>query len=370
MICDRPLSVPSVTPLVSIIVNNFNYAPYLAAAIDSALHQTYSQVEVIVVDDGSTDRSKEVILNYGDRITPIFKANGGQASSFNTGFAAARGEMIIFLDSDDVLLPDIVADIVTCFQNHPQAVKVQYSLQVIDAQGNPKDEVHPSIDYHLPTDLQSHILKFYNYAWAPTSGNAFKAEILRQILPMPTEVHQIAADAYLNLITAVYGEVVPLRRIGGGYRVHGQNGFYFGRHEVDLAQLRRLILITAEIQTQQRELFQTLYQIDAKTLGKWDCGSFKNKAILLKLSPETYPFTDRLSILCWQGCIAILHNPVGWRAKVSHIVWFALVPFVSTPIAHILTNALLYPESRRLWLQQAKQRLRARWTMWAIRLIE
>jgi Glycosyl transferase family 2 len=357
MICDR---IPS-DPLVSIIVNNFNYATFIAAAIDSALHQTYPKIEVIVVDDGSTDRSKDVIIGYGDRVRPVFKTNGGQASSFNTGFAIAQGEIIIFLDSDDMLLPDIVADIVTTFQAHTQAVKVQYSLQVIDAFGTPKDEMHPSLDYNFPQDLQAHILNHYNYPWSPTSGNAFNAHTLRQILPMPVEVHQIAADAYLNLISAMYGEVVPLRRVGGWYRVHGQNGFYFGKQDINLAQLQRLILITAEIQTQQRQLFKNLYQIDVKTIGRWDSGTLRNKAILCKLSPETYPFKDQLHDLCWQGCVAVLQDAVGWRAKVTHALWFVSAPFVSVPVARFLTSVLLYPESRRRSLDQIKQRFKKLW---------
>src|SRR5687768_16888627 len=88
--------------LVSIIINNFNYADYLGAAIDSALRQEYAHLEVIVVDDGSSDRSQDVIASYASRITAIFKSNGGQASALNAGFAASWGDVILFLDSDDV----------------------------------------------------------------------------------------------------------------------------------------------------------------------------------------------------------------------------------------------------------------------------
>ena len=70
---------------VSIIISNYNYGRFLSAAIDSALAQTYQTVEVIVVDDGSTDNSREVIESYGDRITALFQKNGKQAAALNYG---------------------------------------------------------------------------------------------------------------------------------------------------------------------------------------------------------------------------------------------------------------------------------------------
>src|SRR5690606_12189934 len=87
---DSPDGLPV---LVSIIISSHNYERYLAEAIDSALAQDYPRVEVIVVDDGSTDGSRRIIEQYGDRIVPILKAQGGQCSCVNAGFAASRGEV-------------------------------------------------------------------------------------------------------------------------------------------------------------------------------------------------------------------------------------------------------------------------------------
>ena len=81
-----------VAPLVSIVINNYNYGRFVGSAIESALEQSYSNTEVIVVDDGSTDTSREVIASFGDRIGAVLKANGGQASAYNAGFAASKGD--------------------------------------------------------------------------------------------------------------------------------------------------------------------------------------------------------------------------------------------------------------------------------------
>src|SRR5215813_6060987 len=99
-------------PLASIIIDNYNYGRFLQGAIDSALQQTYTPLEVIVVDDGSTDNSREIIAGYGPRIIPVLKENGGQASAFNAGFRVSRGAVVFFLDSDDLLIPTAVENVV------------------------------------------------------------------------------------------------------------------------------------------------------------------------------------------------------------------------------------------------------------------
>src|SRR5688572_7501809 len=109
------------TPLVSILINNYNYGRFLRQAIDSALSQTYGNIEVVVVDDGSTDESREIVVNYGERVRPVLKDNGGQASAFNAGFAASRGELIALLDSDDLFVAEKIEKCVAAARKHPEA---------------------------------------------------------------------------------------------------------------------------------------------------------------------------------------------------------------------------------------------------------
>src|SRR5262245_21418742 len=121
-------------PTASIIINNYNYGPFLRATISSALNQTSSDVEIIVVDDGSLDDSREVIGAFGERVLPILKVNGGQASALNAGFRASRGDVIFFLDADDLLLPEAVARVTPLFTT-PDVVKAHWPLLIVDGEG-------------------------------------------------------------------------------------------------------------------------------------------------------------------------------------------------------------------------------------------
>src|SRR5438045_1296314 len=123
-------------PLATIIISSYNYARFLGECIDSALAQTWPNVEVIVVDDGSTDESRQILDSYGDRIRTIFKTNGGQASAANAGFAAASGDVIILLDADDLLLPEALTNIVPQFDADERISHVHAPMWEIDAVGN------------------------------------------------------------------------------------------------------------------------------------------------------------------------------------------------------------------------------------------
>src|SRR5262245_58814803 len=90
---------------VSVIIPNYNYGRFLREALDSALNQTLPPLEVIVVDDGSTDESPEILESYGDRIRVIRQKNQGVGIARNTGAEAARGELLAFLDADDYWFP-------------------------------------------------------------------------------------------------------------------------------------------------------------------------------------------------------------------------------------------------------------------------
>lgn len=99
-------------PIVSIIITNYNYSNYIAQSIDSALSQSYSRTEVIVIDDGSTDNSREICMRYGETIRYYFQKNKGLPKALNVALEKAKGEMICFLDADDYLKPNMIQTLI------------------------------------------------------------------------------------------------------------------------------------------------------------------------------------------------------------------------------------------------------------------
>ena len=172
-------------PAASVIVINYNYARFLPAAIESALAQSYPNTEVVVIDDGSTDDSRQVIAGYGDRVSAVLKENGGHTSAFNAGFAASRGEIVCFLDADDLLLPTALEQAASRLLDDPCIVKVHWPLWVIDEQGRRTGEIEPSRPLE-GGDLRELAIREGPavYKSAPTSGNAYSRTFLEKVFPL------------------------------------------------------------------------------------------------------------------------------------------------------------------------------------------
>jgi glycosyltransferase involved in cell wall biosynthesis len=213
------------TETVSIVVNNYNYGEFLSEAIDSALAQTYSPVEVVVVDDGSTDDSADVIAGYGDAITTRFQPNAGQASALNAGFAISRGEIVCFLDADDKLVPTAASEFVPLFRDH-SVVNVHWPLWQIDKQGRRSGRLVPSAELSDGDDHAAIIQRGpMVHVYAPTSGNAWSRRFLETVLPVPNR-YRISADLYLCTLSPLHGLIRRLTRPLGMYRTHGANAFW------------------------------------------------------------------------------------------------------------------------------------------------
>lgn len=133
-------------PKVSIVIPVFNGANFLAKAVDSALNQTYKNIEIIVIDDGSNDggNTKSVIEAYGNKIKAIYKVNGGCASALNAGIANMSGEYFSWLSHDDVYISDKIEKQIDLIQKSGDLTKIVYSgYKLIDEEDNEFATVDP-----------------------------------------------------------------------------------------------------------------------------------------------------------------------------------------------------------------------------------
>ncbi|AFY88743.1 glycosyltransferase family 2 protein [Chroococcidiopsis thermalis] len=234
-------------PLVSILINNYNYGQFLGEAIDSALNQTYSNVEVIVVDDGSTDNSPNVISGYGDRIISIFKENGGQASAFNVGFLASKGEIICILDSDDAFDRTKVEKILEIFQLNSDIGWCYHPLKLLDYSKN-------TVIRSDPDGISSHKVDFRQqvrqgklpYFVPATSGLCFQRSLLQQLLPMPVAQKISLGDHYIKFTALALSSGYFLNEDLAIQKVHENNAFTLDFFHGNKKQVEaRILTLTA-----------------------------------------------------------------------------------------------------------------------------
>lgn len=130
------VSIVMSLPKVSVVIPAYNKADLTVYAVESVLKQTYSNVEIIVIDDGSTDQTRDRLAAFGSRIKYVHKENGGACSARNAGIRLAQGDYVAFLDCDDLYADSKIQKCVDYLQRHPNAGLVHTDAYFIDAKGS------------------------------------------------------------------------------------------------------------------------------------------------------------------------------------------------------------------------------------------
>jgi glycosyltransferase involved in cell wall biosynthesis len=201
----------------SVIICNYNYGRYVAHAIESVLDQTYGDFELIVVDDGSTDESREVIGAFDDpRVKAIFKINGGQASAFNEGFAQSRGGWLAFLDSDDWWIPTRLERLNEYLQliGDGYAIVQHFLDEWDDGAVRRYRSLRPSGDV-WDDMIRTGQLDYF----VPTSALNFSRACADKIFPVPA-AFWYSADAFMMRTAVAYGKLFTIPEVLGYRRVH------------------------------------------------------------------------------------------------------------------------------------------------------
>lgn len=331
-------------PLVSIIINNYNYEAFIRDAIDSGLSQTYENVEVIVVDDGSTDSSRSIISSYGDRIIPVFQANGKQGAAFNNGFARSKGDIILFLDSDDYLFEHAVEKVVAAWQ--PDMSKVHYRLQVVDAEGKTLGPCYPPEKQSLATgEVWQDLFERGAYTGVSTSGNAIGRHALAQVTPIPYE-YRLTSDDYLSTLIPFYGKVGAVNEPLGAYRIHTSNqwalvdvsGDRFHRFVHHHTQSHKLIRQQAKAMD-----YQLPSDLEQRNPGYVWC-----RLASLRLGPQKHPIESdsSLRLMYWGIWSLWKYSDFNTKKRLIYTLWFIWVALAPLPGARVAIRWLYVPQSR------------------------
>lgn len=306
---------------LSIIINNYNYGRFVAQAVASALAIDWEGKEVIVVDDGSTDDSRQVVERFGDRITAIFTENGGQARAANIGFARSTGDVVIFLDADDVLLPSVGREVAAAWR--PEVAAVQYGMVYVDDELRPLGRVWPVYDERQTPELvRVSMHRTGDYPMSPTSASAWGRNFLELVLPLPTREDGLDwIDMYLGKLAPFFGDVVSLRSPQCLYRRHTGNesghasiAEYLGRYPRLLRQV------------------EVVHRLGDDFLLRRRCGcsmSFENEyyrklaLVAKRFFPERYP--TRVRALLWRYWRVVWQGDTSWRWKTALSAWSLMV---------------------------------------------
>lgn len=226
------------------IIDNYNYESYVVDAVESVLNQTVRFDEIIIVDDGSTDKSREIIQNkWGedDRIKIVLKPNGGQMSAFNAGFEACCGDLICFLDSDDVFHSGYLKKTLSFYRDHPDCDFAFCGYEKFDLVNE------TVIPYPNRPDLGITVVQVNEkrtFIGGPTSTLSMKRTLAQKILPYPyaDEWRSRADDVLIFGSSLVGAHKFSNTEILVRYRVHQENAWY-GKSFSATTRLKRELAI-------------------------------------------------------------------------------------------------------------------------------
>ncbi|MDF0493078.1 glycosyltransferase family 2 protein [Bradyrhizobium yuanmingense] len=324
-------------PTISVIITNYNYEEYVGHAIESVLSQTRLPDEIIVIDDGSTDSSPDIIRSYGDRVRAVLQSNEGIRSVTSTGYAISTGQIVMYLDADDLLYPAAVERVEKAFG--PGIAKVQFDLDVIDGNGRRLGRRMPDFSGGglSETELAREFSQTGTYRWPVTSGNAYSRNFLSQVMPVDPPV---SLDGVLNTISPLYGGIITISDPQGQYRVHQRNN---SRKNTG-GTIAFIPNFASRIGYRKQE-FNVLREHAARLGRVLPNGDFLDNELVFvnyrimarKLSLEDGGDHNRSLLDLWiKGMIAIGRGHFRPGATLKHAIWICSVTLLPAPLAQRL----------------------------------
>jgi glycosyltransferase involved in cell wall biosynthesis len=336
-------------PFVTALVDTYNHESFIEEAINSILQQDFpaSEMEILVVDDGSTDRTPELVRKFGPRIRLLRKANGGQASAFNAGIIEAQGQIVAFLDGDDWWTSNKVKRVAEVFTSNPEVGITGHSITEILLDGRRRIErLREDTRFQANSNEGARIFRTRKN-FLGTSRMTIRTELLKKILPVPVSL-VIQADEYLFTMAAALSQVLVLAEPLTFYRHHSANFFQLSAH--DPVKLRRKLEVfqaLSKVLSEQLQLQKIQPSVRKKIVGTVDLESTQLRLILDGGFPWETVYTELKTMF-------VLHHDASlWQ----HLFSCArLLPAVVMPAdtyyrwRHQLSRSAFYQTLRRKFL--------------------
>jgi glycosyltransferase involved in cell wall biosynthesis len=258
-------------PSVSVLIDTYNHERFIEHAITSVLEQDMpmDDVEIVIVDDGSTDRTPEIVRRFGSRVRLLQKTNGGQASAFNFALPQLRGEIISTLDGDDWWAPEKLRRVLDAMATNLDVGAVGHGFYEEYSDGRSHGLILPGQVYRLDLSTKQNAELFQRMAaFFGTSRLAIRKIVLDRILPVPEDL-TIEADEYIFTLAPALGPVMILNEPLCHYAIHADNLFQFGKFVPAKARRKMNVLaaLLKELPARLRQLGANEEIIDALFCG-------------------------------------------------------------------------------------------------------
>jgi glycosyltransferase involved in cell wall biosynthesis len=304
------MSIANSTPRVSVIIPAYNGDRYIAQAVESVISQTYRNWEIIVVDDGSTDDTRQVLQPYFDKIRYVYQQNQGVAAARNRGIQESRCELIAFLDQDDFFLSDKLAAQIALFDAQPSLGIVNSGWRIVREQGESIFDVTPW-EYLPQLDLKTWIV----YMPLLPSAMMFSRQWLERVGGFDSQYDSVD-DADLILRLALSGcEAAWLPQVTVCYRQHGQNvSIQRALKQANLCiKLKQNFFSRADLPEDIRQLEKQAFY-EALTWMAWQLyysGYPAEMTEYLQKSLDYTPYSLTVTIIDWVKRLTGISNTYG-----------------------------------------------------------
>jgi hypothetical protein len=307
---------------LSVIIANWNYGHFVGDAITSALAIDWDDKEVIVVDDASTDDSRTVIESFGGKVAAYFRPKSNHLGAHMFGFPQSTGEVIIFLDADDLLEPEVMKEVASVW--HSGVSKVQFRMNLINADGTQLGTGFPLFPpTNDPEKLRRVYLRTMSYTTPPGTGNAYSRDFVREAFSMGPATLP-SSDTVLLALAPIFGDVLTIAKPLAQYRIHGGNTGGLGALRLrDTSGLRQRL--REDVETVQ--LFATAserlhLQVPADPLSR-SLSHLQYRLSSYLLDPMAHPFPrdTTLNLVCRLVRSAIGYSQLRLRDRTILLAW-------------------------------------------------